>query len=180
VKNDYTVSDDRQTATIWLNRRKGERLACLIAVSDLPKLQALNVSWYASWSPRARAFYAQCNVPAGRKRTTLTMHGYIMDAPRGLEVDHLNHKTLDNRRCNLEIKTRSGNMMNRRGATRISKTGHRGISPHRAAGKFELDVTVNGKRKYIGLFSTIAEAIAVRDKFPGYGKKQLGHSEGSL
>jgi hypothetical protein len=176
MKNEYEISADGTTVTIWLKRKNGERLACLIDAADLPKLKALDVSWYAHYG---RSFYAHCNVRVGRKRTTLPMHRFLMEPPQDLEVDHKYHKTLDNRRNHLEIKTHRANMMNRHGANRDNRSGHRGISLH-VGGRFQLRVTIDGKVKYIGLFSTIAEAIAVRDKFPGYGKKQLGHSEESL
>jgi hypothetical protein len=41
-------------------------------------------------------------------------------------------------------------------------------------------VTIDGKKKYIGLFSTLDEALAARDKLPGYSKKQLEHPEESI
>jgi hypothetical protein len=144
---------------------------CLIEAADLLKLQALNARWHAAWYPRRRVFYARCDVPGETKHRKLLMHRYIMDSPSGLEVDHTCHDTLDNRRCNLEIKTRSGNGMNRRGANRHSKTGHRGISPHRD-GKFILQLTIAGKKEYIGYFSTIEEAIAVRNQYPGYKRQE--------
>lgn len=46
----------------------------------------------------------------------------IMDAPRGMEVDHINGDTLDNRRRNLRVCTRQQNHRNRRrscGASRL-------------------------------------------------------------
>jgi len=40
------------------------------------------------------------------------MHRYLMNTPKGLVTDHINHNGLDNRRCNLRISTISDNRMN--------------------------------------------------------------------
>jgi len=42
----------------------------------------------------------------------IRMHRFIMNAPKNMDVDHINHDTLDNRKCNLRICTRSQNLMN--------------------------------------------------------------------
>jgi hypothetical protein len=175
MKNSYEISADGTTATIWIKRRTGERIACLIDAEDLPKVETIPNTWCASWNPNARGFYVHRNVTVGRKHTTFTIHRFITDAPKGLQVDHRNHDTLDNRRSNLRVTTHSGNQMNRRGANRDNKMGHRGI--RRRGSKFELRVRIDGKVEYIGLFATLDEAVAVRDQFPGYGKKPLRHSE---
>jgi hypothetical protein len=159
MKNDYTVSEDGRAVTLWLNH-KGGRLACHIDAADLEKLKTIKSTWYAQWNKDTRSFYAPTSVPGKPKRNVLLMHRFLTDAPKGLDIDHLNHDTLDNRRCNLRITTRSVNQMNRRGANRRSTSGHRGIFPSRAKGKFQLQLTINGKRKYIGTFSSIDEAIA--------------------
>lgn len=50
-----------------------------------------------------------------------------------------------------------------------TNTGFRGISLHKATGKFETRVTVRDnsftKSFYIGLFSTINEAVKARQEF---------------
>jgi len=60
-------------------------------------------------------FYAATGVtrPSG-VHTVLRMHRLIMDAPRGMDVDHINHNGLDNRRVNLRICTRTQNLRNSR------------------------------------------------------------------
>lgn len=42
-------------------------------------------------------------------RRKIYMHRVIMNCPKGMEVDHGNHKTLDNRKCNLENVTKQEN-----------------------------------------------------------------------
>jgi hypothetical protein len=101
------------------------------------------------------------------KTRTITLAEYIMDAPKGSRIEHINGDTLDCRRSNLRVIPPS-----------VDQTGHSGI--RRRGGKFRLEVTIDGKKKYVGTFSTRDEALAARDKLPGYSKKQLEHPEESI
>lgn len=52
--------------------------------------------------------------PNGWKRyDSVYMHRILTNCPQGMEVDHINHNHLDNRKINLRIVTRSGNHLNR-------------------------------------------------------------------
>jgi integrase len=177
MKNKYTLSEDGTTATIFLKRRNGDIINCHVEIGDLPKLLALRTTWCASWRNDIQDFYVECTVrDDGEKsgRRIVRMHRFLMDAPEGLQVDHRNHITTDNRRSNLRIVTQSVNQMNRKGATRNSKTGHRGISFHRARGKFRFVATINGKKKHMGYFSTVEDALEARKAFPHYQPKTHG------
>src|SRR5690349_18638235 len=68
--------------------------------------------WHASPN-RMGGFYAMTAVKNFEgKWTSLYMHRLITGAPKGREVDHINHNTLDNRRENLKLCDRKGNMAN--------------------------------------------------------------------
>ena len=55
-----------------------------------------------------------------------SIHRVVMDAPKGMDVDHINGDTLDNRRENLRICTRAQNSQNKR--LRVdSKSGYKGV-----------------------------------------------------
>jgi hypothetical protein len=68
--------------------------------------------WYAQASSTG-GFYAATGVkgPDG-KRTQIYMHRLITGAPKGKDVDHINHDTLDNRRANLRVGSHLDNMRN--------------------------------------------------------------------
>jgi hypothetical protein len=168
MKNHYTISDDGMIATIWLKRRSGEIIHCHVDSADLPKLHTLKTTWHVKWNNHTRSFYVNGNVLVNGKWTKIYMHVFIMEPPHGFEVHHKYHNTLDNRRSQLEIVTHQENCMNRKGAQRNSKSGHRGISPDRASGKFRFRPTIDGKLKSMGYFATIDEAIAVRNQFQEY------------
>ncbi|WP_411800508.1 HNH endonuclease [Cupriavidus respiraculi] len=72
-------------------------------------------------------------------------------------VDHINHDTLDNRRINLRICTKSQNQWNRRvGAN--SSTGVKGVSHVKSRGKYRAEIRVFGKRIHLGWFDQIDDA----------------------
>ena len=91
------------------------------------------------------------------------------------EVDHINHVTYDNRRSNLRIVTSSQNKMNTK--TRKSNTGVRGVYQTKNF-KFNVMISVNKKRLYLGTFDNLEDAIAVRkqaeDKY--YGEYSFNNS----
>jgi hypothetical protein len=171
MKNKFEVLPDGQTVRIFLKRRNGEIIHCHVEIGDLPKLHTLKTTWYAHWNNNTQSFYVWGNVrdkweKSGRRK--IQMHRFLMDAPEGLQVDHWNHITTDNRRFNIRIVTQSVNQMNRKGATRNNKTGHRGINFHRESGKFYFRVTIDGKLKHMGSFSTVDDALEARKAFPQY------------
>lgn len=54
------------------------------------------------------------------------MHRHITKAKTGLDVDHLNWNTLDNRKANLRVCSRSANIGNAKPGRRNNKTGYKG------------------------------------------------------
>lgn len=84
----------------------------------------------------------------------IQMHRWLMKPGRGREVDHINGNTLDNRRCNLRIATRSQNLANRRA---FSGTGYKGVSRYK-----------NDHSRYLmqfaKVFETAEEAARVYDR----------------
>lgn len=85
----------------------------------------------------------------------LYMRGYWPAA----DVDHDNRVRSDNRWSNLIAATRSENLQNQ-GLAPNNKSGYRGVSFHKAAGKWAAERWINGQKHYLGLFPT---AEAARD-----------------
>lgn len=78
------------------------------------------------------------------------------------EVDHINRIRTDNRVENLRWVTRSDNCMNK-GCRVDSKSKEKNIYA-RADGMFIVKKMVDGKRLYLGIYDTLEDAIAARDK----------------
>lgn len=82
----------------------------LIDADDYPVVSAL--SWRASPNPMGGYYATAAAKRADGRTTTLYMHRLITGAPKGKEVDHWNHDTLDNRRENLRVGSHKANMEN--------------------------------------------------------------------
>lgn len=116
--------------------------------------------WQAS-EQASGIFYVRRRVPLDEKGSTKSMHRMIMCAPKGMEVDHINHNGLDNRRSNLRLCSHSGNQHN----TRLRSTntsGYKGIGWHKRREKWQVAITTNGIRRYLGYFTDINDAVIAR------------------
>lgn len=85
------------------------------------------------------------------------------EIPEGLQVDHRCHDRSCVRPEHLRLVTNAQNLQNRRGATRASTTGVRGVSWDKTHRKYMAHVTLSGKRYNAGYFDTLeaAEAAAI-------------------
>ena len=75
------------------------------------------------------------------------------------EVDHQNHNTLDNRRSNLVVVTRAGNMQNILAGRGSSQ--YRGVSWDRKSSKWVAYGHLDGKKSHLGFFVLEEEAARV-------------------
>ena len=76
--------------------------------------------------------------------------------PKHIHTDHINRNTLDNRRGNLRMATRSQNISNSK--PRSDRTApYRGIEL-RDSGKWRARISIGGAMKHIGTFDTPEEA----------------------
>lgn len=98
-----------------------------------------------------------------RYTRTVWMHREIANPPYGMDVDHINRNTLDNRKANLRFATRSQNLANNRRP--IGATGYRGVtrSVNGEKALYFAQISVNGKREYLGGFFDKAEAARAYD-----------------
>jgi len=127
------------------------------AIVDTDNLRGLNLyRWLCSHkigTNYARRF---------EKGRTIYMHREIMNAPDGMEVDHINRNGLDNRRENLRLCTKAQNQQNskkRRGKSSIFK----GVSWDKKRRKWRVEITVNKKRIMIGRFPSEMKAAEAYD-----------------
>jgi hypothetical protein len=106
---------------------------------------------------------ARRNGPRGKgKREVILMHRIILDAPRGLEVDHINRDTLDNRKCNLRLCNRVENCRNKTKQSN-NKSGYKGVSWH-TDGKWQVQICISGQRLHLGRYDCKHEAARIYNK----------------
>ncbi len=94
-----------------------------------------------------------------KQRKTKYMHRLVLGAPSHMQVDHINHNGLDNRKSNLRLCTNKENQRNRR----VQKNNKLGVSGvWRSGNKYGVSISVDGNRKHIGLFDTLEQATQSR------------------
>ena len=113
--------------------------------------------WSATWSPITRSFYATTGSLENKKRKTLYMHREIMNTPKGFDTDHINHDTLDNRKQNLRVATRSQNTINTPKYINNS-SGFKGVSFHKGNKKWRVQITKDYNPISLGYFTDKEEA----------------------
>lgn len=105
--------------------------------------------WHAI--PARDTFYAQAG-----DDTNVLAHRLILNAPKGVLVDHANRNGLDNRRANLRLCNQSQNKANRP-APRNNTSGFKGVSRARS-GRWSARITVDYRARALGTFDTAWEA----------------------
>ena len=120
--------------------------------------------WYARWYPGINGFYAVHNArdPEGR-RITEYLHHLLLNPPDDMQVDHINHATLDNRRQNLRPATQSQNMGNYR-PQKGTSSQYKGVCWHKQYSKWVARIMVDGTKQHLGYFDSELEAAAAYNR----------------
>jgi hypothetical protein len=120
--------------------------------------------WTAVKDLKNGNFYAFRRFKDGSKRPKEWMHRRIMQAPRGVEVDHQNGNGLDNRRFNLRLATHLQNMWNR-GKDRDNTSGFKGVTWARNQRRYQAQTYAQGKHILLGYFKNSEDAARAYDKW---------------
>ena len=100
----------------------------------------------------------------GRPKTAIiSMHREIIEARKGLVVDHVNRDGLDNREANLREGTQSQNMCNSKRKTDASSK-YKGVSWRKSAKKWKATIRFEGETEHLGYFTDEVEAAKAYDK----------------
>jgi HNH endonuclease/AP2 domain len=85
---------------------------------------------------------------------TMLLHRFIINPPKGLEIDHIDGNRLNNQKSNLRLATSSQNKINR-GPRKDNKSGYKGVSWHKQQEKWTARIMTSGKYLSLGLFKDI-------------------------
>lgn len=110
--------------------------------------------WYARKD--GSTLYAVRNAP-GPERGTILMHREVLgDVPGEMDIDHVDGDGLNNQKANLRIITHRQNCQN----LHIQKSSkYPGVCWHKRARKWQAQVGIDGKIKYLGLYETENDAF---------------------
>lgn len=131
----------------------------LIDRESYPKLVGYNKWWI---SKRGDVItQKESGSRTNRNRITYKLHRVIMDAPKGLEVDHINRNRLDNRVSNLRLCKHAENGRNLR-RNRKNASIFTGITWDKRRSKWHTRLKLNYKDLHLGYYGSLEEAISAR------------------
>lgn len=119
--------------------------------------------WFAWWNIDTCSFYAAINDSVDNRWVQAYMHRQILGLSHGDQdqVDHIHHNTLDNRKSQLRIVSRSENQWNR--------SNVKGYYFHKKSGKYVSQISVNCLQINLGSYDTEEEArsayLAAKEKY---------------
>lgn len=122
--------------------------------------------WFAATCKSSGRTYAARGVRelgdnGKHKVRIIFMHRELMKPPGRMVVDHINFDGLDNRRCNMRLATHAQNCLNT--SRKHGSSGYRGVYA-RSGGWQAMITDRNGKKRHVGLFKQIADAVAAYNK----------------
>lgn len=126
----------------------------LVDEEDYQKVIQYNWSAYVRFRSGKPQVYAIRSISTPKGRTTISLHRWLLAAPKGTEIDHRNGNGLDNRRINLRLCTSSENSKAKHSS--CAKSGYKGVSC--SGSKWIARIRVNYKEIYLGTFTTARKA----------------------
>jgi hypothetical protein len=171
--NKYAIKGD--ITEFYITNKKGINFTVIIDTNDLQKLIDLDYCWHTV--KRYNCYYVTCcnylgSVNGKVEHEILLLHNVIMgidECDPQIQVDHENHDTLDNRKCNLRVIEDDNNKKYRKGANSNNKTGIRNVCI--IDGWYTIQIQDNGKNKIVAKTKDKDDArklaIEARDKYYG-------------
>lgn len=147
------LSPDGLTASIPLLSQRGDVRAHAI-------VDAADAAWAGQWRWSQHHGYAERGESIDGKLVVIALHRELLGLPRvsdGRQGDHINRNRLDDRRSNLRIVPKGKNPQNM-GNKRGTSSQYRGVSWSAKMKKWLVQVNINGRSKYFGVFDSEEDA----------------------
>ena len=153
--NNYIIDEENSIVKIELRRRGKENLWTIIDLEDLQRVIVdFGYTWFTDYNEVRDLFYVKTCIYIGNKTKSnykcVLLHKFILNYFGNKKVDHINHNTLDNRKCNLRIIENKFNTKNRKGKNSNNKSGYRNVSWD--GYKWVVQLQVNGKSTVLAKF----------------------------
>lgn len=109
--------------------------------------------------------YVQRSIRENKRRVTVFLHRFILNAPRGVMVDHADGNPLNNTRANIRLCSASQNSANARFVR--NETGFRGVQfmnrPNYQSRPYSARLKWQKKYLFLGYFDTAVKAAEAYD-----------------
>jgi len=144
------------TARYSIELREG--IVTWISPEDIELVR--NYHWFLN--RKRNGVYAAAKVKVEGIWRTVYLHRLIMNAPRGMEVDHIDQNGLNNVRSNLRLATHRQNRRNSTPQNKPGKTSRfKGVSWHKQYAKWRAQIK-NDQSETVYLGSSDSEEEAAR------------------
>lgn len=166
--NKYIINGN--ITTLILERKNSDNMETIIDTEDLERLKQQGYSWHAQWNVENLEFYATTcirftDTDGKRNGKVRALAREIMNVNETcIKVDHINHNTLDNRKCNLRLTNQSENSLNKNGRNSNNKSGYRNVFWNNNIGKWTVSLCKNYKRIIIGDYDDVDIAGKMAEK----------------
>jgi AP2 domain/HNH endonuclease len=145
---------------VWLSGGKGAGKFAVVDDADYDlvssRLWQLNADGYAM------GYVGYDKVK--KRGITKLMHRFIMNAPDGTQVDHIDGDRLNNQRSNLRFCDTRLNNRNMRPGARKGTSQYKGVAYDRSRSKWMAMVKDENRRYNLGRFTTEIEAARAYDR----------------
>lgn len=130
----------------------------LVALVDDEDFERVNqYNWFALKA--VKKYYAVRN----ENKSTTIMHRFILNADKGIYVDHINGDSLDNRKFNLRTCTNQQNSRNSKKQNNCSSK-YKGVCWIKQRNKFLAQICINYKQVFLGYYDDEIEAAKSYDE----------------
>ncbi|QMV48560.1 putative HNH endonuclease [Bacillus phage vB_BsuM-Goe10] len=155
MRNKIQIIDD----LVLVDLGKGR--VCKVDLHDLELIHNATVrSWLSYKGKTDTTYYVRTQLPDGK---IIQMHRLIMDAPKGMVVDHINRDGLDNRRSNLRVTTVRENTRNSLPVIN-NPSGCPGVTWHKRDKVWRASIVVDKVKISLGQSKDLSEAIEMRKR----------------
>lgn len=126
-------------------KSNGGYVKAIIDIEDVERCKSIGI-----WTLAKNGYIHNC-------KTGIYLHRFVMDCPDDMEVDHIHHNLMDNRKSQLRLATSSQQKMNTH-IRKDNKSGCRGVYYDKERDTWNVHLK-NGSRRICKRFKILEDAI---------------------
>ena len=155
IKSILKIDPLSPSGLTWIPRKNNLRWNNIHANKPAGCKHKSTVNQYKSWVVGIN--YNNKKILTCSRIIFLLHNGFLTE---GKQVDHIDNNSLNNNPDNLRELTNRQNSYNRK-LPKNNTSGHKGVSWSKKSKKWKVEIIVNGKSHYFGLYEKLEDAIKV-------------------